>query len=117
MIVYLLAQPQLRPFLPLIQLHSPLPPPLFTGAPLFIPAVRNLRRPWLLPDVDEGAIVAFTTAAAGRDSEDVQYVGIGRVAAKGGMRAAVDAREKHLAEGVDRDEGKFCDILCIVGDQ
>jgi translation initiation factor 2D len=125
--VYLLSQPLLQPFLPLIQLHNPVPPPLFTGAPLFIPAVKNLRRPWLLPDVAEGTIVAFTTAAnpAGSSSstshdgggEEVVYLGIGRVAARGGMRGALELREKNMKDGQDRDEGRFCDILCIVGDQ
>jgi translation initiation factor 2D len=47
----------------------------------------------------------------------VRYVGVGRIMAEGGMRGAVERREQVLREGVDRDEGKFCDILCIIGDQ
>jgi len=59
--------------------------------------------------------VAFTTASEGGGG--VAYVGVGRVVSEGGMRGAVERREKVLQEGVDRDEGKFCDIMCIIGDQ
>lgn len=44
-------------------------------------------------------------------------MGIGRVVAEGGMRGAVERRRQVLEEGVDRDEGRFCDVLCIIGDQ
>jgi translation initiation factor 2D len=59
--------------------------------------------------------VAFTTASD--RGEGVVYVGIGKVVSEGGMRGAVERRERVLEEGVDRDEGKFCDIMCIIGDQ
>jgi translation initiation factor 2D len=85
-----------------------------TGAPLFIAAVRYLRKPSLLPDVPIGSIVAFTTASSG---SEVRYVGVGRIVAEGGMRGAVERRRQVLEEGVERDEGRFCDILCIIGDQ
>lgn len=113
----LLARPQLAPPLPLLQIHSPLPPPLLTGAPLFIPALRNMDRPWLLPDVAEGALVAFVTADDSSSKDMVQYVGVGRMAARGGVRGAWERRMKHLKEGADVDEGKFCDVVCIKGDQ
>lgn len=59
--------------------------------------------------------MAFTTVSEGGGG--VAYVGVGRVVSEGGMRGAVERREKILQEGVDRDEGKFCDIMCIIGDQ
>jgi len=49
--------------------------------------------------------------------EEVRYIGIGKVVAEGGMKGAVERRRQVLDEGVDRDEGRFCDILCIIGDQ
>jgi translation initiation factor 2D len=106
----------------MIELHNPIPPPILTGAPLFIAAVRHLREPWLLPDVPCGALVAFTTFSSTFSStsgpvEEVRYIGIGRVVAEGGMKGAVERRRQVLDEGVDRDEGRFCDILCIIGDQ
>jgi translation initiation factor 2D len=114
-VVYLLSLPLPTYPLPVIELHSPLPPPILTGAPLFIAAVKNLRKPWLLPDIPKDTIVAFTTAYG--DEDGVRYVGVGRIMSEGGMRGAVERREQVLREGVDRDEGKFCDILCIIGDQ
>jgi translation initiation factor 2D len=114
--VYLLSQPLPHCPLPIIELHSPIPPPILTGAPLFIAAVKNLRKPWLLPDIPKDSIVAFTSAVTGNSGE-VIYVGVGKVASEGGVRGAVERRAKVLDEGVDKDEGKFCDILCIVGDQ
>jgi translation initiation factor 2D len=116
-IVYLLSLPLPQCPLPIIELHNPIPTPILTGAPLFIAAVKNLRKPWLLPDIPSGAIVAFTTASERGEGEGVVYVGIGKVVSEGGMRGAVERREKVLEEGVDRDEGKFCDIMCIIGDQ
>jgi len=86
-----------------------------TGAPLFIPALRNLLTPWLLPDIPEGAVVAFVTSEG--NAGDVSYVGVGRIAASGGLRGAVERRKRHLQTGVDADEGKLAEILCIVGDQ
>ena len=112
--VYLLAIPLVRPPLPILQLHYPLPPPLLTGAPLFIPALRNLRTPHLLPDVPEGGLVAFVTSESG---EEVRYVGVGRVVAKGGMRGARERRVSKLGKGAEEDEGRFCEVLCIIGDQ
>lgn len=114
-LVYLLAQPLPYPPLPVLQIHNPLPPPLFTGAPLFIPAVKNLSNPWLLPDVPEGSLVAFVTSES--HGTEVSYVGIGRMMAPGGLRGAVERRMKHLHQGSDADEGKLCDVLCILGDQ
>jgi hypothetical protein len=67
--------------------------------------------------------VAFTTFSSSFSSldfktiEEVRYIGIGRVVAEGGVRGAVERRRQVLDEGVDRDEGRFCDILCIIGDQ
>jgi translation initiation factor 2D len=107
----------------MIELHNPIPPPILTGAPLFIAAVRHLREPWLLPDIPSGSLVAFTTFSSSFSSldfktvEEVRYIGIGKVVAEGGMRGAVERRKQVLDEGVDRDEGRFCDILCIIGDQ
>jgi len=69
-----------------------------------------------LPDIPKDSLVAFTSAVTGTSGE-VIYVGVGRVAAGGGVRGAVERRQKVLDEGVDKDEGKFCDILCIIGDQ
>lgn len=93
-----------------------MPPPLFTGAPLFIGAVRNLARPWLLPDIAEGQVVAFVSAPAGDASDEVQYVGVGRMVAKGGMRGAWERRVEAMKSDVDVDEGRFCEVLCIHGD-
>lgn len=113
--VYLLSLPLPHPPLPVLQLHHPLPPPVLTGAPLFLPAVRHLPRPHLLPDVPEGAVVAFAISSAG--DESVEYVGVGKVVSRGGLRGARDRLMKHRNEGVDVDEGKFCDVMCISGDQ
>lgn len=119
----MLSLPLPAPPLPIIELHNPIPPPILTGAPLFIAAVRHLREPWLLPDVPSGSLVAFTTfqssfpSSDSKTVEEVRYIGIGRVVAEGGMRGAVERRRQVLDEGVDRDEGRFCDILCIIGDQ
>lgn len=101
--------------LPIVELHHPLPPPILTGAPLFIAAVKHLRKPWLLPDVPKDGIVAFTLATSGGDP--VSYVGVGRVVSEGGIRGAVERRAEVMKTGEDKDEGKFCDILCIIGDQ
>ena len=114
--MYLLITPLPQPPLPMVELHHPLPPPILTGAPLFIAAVKHLRRPWLLPDVPKDGIVAFTSATSGIDGK-VSYVGVGRVVSDGGIKGAVERREEVLRDGVDRDEGRFCDILCIIGDQ
>lgn len=109
----------------MIELHNPIPPPILTGAPLFIAAVKNLTSPWLLPDVSTGSIVAFTTFSSTfspsngdiQSITEVRYVGIGRIVAEGGMRGAVERRRQVIEEGVEKDEGRFCDILCIIGDQ
>lgn len=106
-----------QPPLPIIKLHHPLPPPLFTGAPLFIGAVRDLARPWRLPDVQEGEIVAFVTAPDGDQSDQVHYVGVGRLVAPGGMAGALERRVKALKSDGEGEDGRFCDILCIIGDQ
>ncbi|ORY26308.1 hypothetical protein BCR39DRAFT_541242 [Naematelia encephala] len=103
-----------RPPLPILQIHYPLPPPLLAGAPLFIPAVKNLSDPTLLPDVPEGAVVAFVTSE--RNDQNVRYVGVGRLVAPGGLRGAVDRHVRNLQEGKDVDEGRFCEVLCIEGD-
>lgn len=113
--VSLLSIPLPHPPLPVLQIYHPLPPPLLTGAPLFVGAVRNLAQPWMIPDVSEGGLVAFV--ASQDNSKEVSYVGVGRVVAKGGVRGAVEKRIKHLNEKADVDEGKFCEILCILGDQ
>jgi translation initiation factor 2D len=47
----------------------------------------------------------------------VEYVGVGKVVSRGGLRGARDRLMKHRSEGVDVDEGKFCDVMCISGDQ
>ncbi|WVR06767.1 hypothetical protein IAU60_003802 [Kwoniella sp. DSM 27419] len=113
--LYLLSQDLPHPPLPLIQLHDPLPPPIVTGAPLFIPAVRNLAKPHLLPDVREGDLVAFVSSPS-NGHDDVSYIGVGRVAAQGGMKGALERRIDNLREGGEREEGKFCDVLCIIDD-
>ena len=113
--VSLLALPLPHPPLPILQLHYPLPPPILTGAPLFVPALRNLSRPHLLPDVPENGLVAFVVSKD--NGLEVSYVGVGRVAAKGGVRGAVERRTRKLKANTDDDEGKFCDILCIIDDQ
>ncbi|KAK8864673.1 hypothetical protein IAR55_001924 [Kwoniella newhampshirensis] len=112
--LYLLSLPIPHPPLPIIQLHHPLPPPLLTGAPLFIPAVRNLSKPHLLPDVVQNDLVAFVASTTGTD--EVSYVGVGRVVAEGGMRGALQRRVENLRGGGEREEGRFCDILCIIED-
>ncbi|WWD17017.1 hypothetical protein CI109_101453 [Kwoniella shandongensis] len=114
--LYLLSLPLPHPPLPIIQLHHPLPPPLLTGAPLFIPAVRNLSKSHLLPDLAQNDLVAFVASTSGR-AEEISYVGVGRVVADGGMKGALERRVKNLTQrGGEREEGKFCDILCIVED-
>lgn len=113
--VYTLAKDTPYPPVPLIQLHHPVPPPLFTGAPLFLPAVKHITRPWLLPDLPESSIVAFVISPEG--NETVEYLGVGRIAAKNGTKEAVERFMRHRQEGADVDEGKFADILCIKGDQ
>ncbi|WWC94546.1 hypothetical protein V866_001392 [Kwoniella sp. B9012] len=114
--LYLLSLPLPSSPLPTIQIHNPLPPPILTGAPLFIPAVRNLSKPWLLPDVQEGQLVSFVSSSS-NGMEDVRYVGVGRVVAKGGMKGALERRIDNLQnEGGEKEEGKFADILCIIDD-
>jgi len=68
-----------------------------------------------LPDVPTNGIVAFVTSEGNKD--EVSYVGVGRVAATGGTKGAAERRKHHLETGKDVDEGKLCDVLCIVGDQ
>ncbi|OCF31922.1 translation initiation factor 2D [Kwoniella heveanensis BCC8398] len=113
--LYLLSLPLPYAPLPILQLHHPVPPPILTGAPLFIPAVRNLSKPHLLPDLKEGDLVAFVTSS-NNQIEDVRYIGVGRITAKGGMEGALERRIENLKEGGEREEGKFCDIMCIVDD-
>lgn len=114
-LVSLLALPLPRPPLPIIQIYHPLPPPILTGAPLFIPAVRNIDKPHRLPAVKKNQLVAFVTSPTKDDN--VHYIGVGRVAAEGGMKGAWERRLDHLMDGGDREEGKFSDILCIIDDQ
>ena len=102
------------PPLPILQLHHPLPPPILTGAPLFVPALRNLSRPHLLPDVPKGGLVAFVTSLD--NGLEVSFVGVGRVVAEGGTRGAVERRLQKLRADADTDEGKFCEVLCILDD-
>lgn len=45
----------------------------------------------------------------------MEYVGVGRVVSFGGVRGAVGRRAGNLRKEVD--EGRFCEILCIVDDQ
>jgi translation initiation factor 2D len=101
-----------HPF-PVLQLPAPIPPPLLAGAALFLPAVRHLHTPWRLPQLAAGAVVALAEGGSG----DVSYVGVGRVAAKDGLEGALTRLVKHRSEGVERDEGKFADIVCIIDDQ
>ena len=82
---------------------------------MFLPAVRNLGSPHLVPEVSEGGLVAFVVSE--RNEREVSYLGVGRVVARGGTRGAVERRIKNIQERKDVDEGKFCEILCIVGDQ
>ncbi|ODN72795.1 hypothetical protein L202_08231 [Cryptococcus amylolentus CBS 6039] len=112
--LYLLTLPLPRPILPVIQIYHPMPPPILTGAPLFIPAVRNIDKPHLLPDVQKDHLVAFATSPSRND--DVHYVGVGRIAADGGMRGAWERRIQLLQGGEEKEEGKFADVLCIIED-
>ncbi|XAO21936.1 hypothetical protein I312_100693 [Cryptococcus bacillisporus CA1280] len=112
--LFLLSLPLPRPPLPIIQIYHPLPPPILTGAPLFIPAVRNIDKPHRLPALNKNQLVAFVTSPTKDDS--VHYIGVGRVAAEGGMKGAWKRRVNNLMDGSDREEGKFSDILCIVDD-
>ena len=49
------------------------------------------------------------------DEDDmVQYAGVGRLVAPGGMKGAWERRGR-AREG--DEEGKFCDVLCIINDQ
>ena len=104
-----------HPPLPFIQIYNPIPPPLFTGAPLFLPAVRNLNNPHLLPDVLEGNLVAFVTSED--NGNEVRYVGLGLVVAANGVRGAVDRRRRNRQEGRDVEEGKFCEVVYMINDQ
>lgn len=114
-LVFLLSLPLPRPPLPIIQIYHPLPTPIRTGAPLFIPAVRNIDKPHRLPAVNKNQLVAFVTSPTKNNC--VHYIGVGRVAAEGGMKGAWERRVDHLMDGGDREEGKFSDILCIIDDQ
>ena len=58
--------------------------------------------------------MAFVTSESG---EEVSYVGVGRVVAKGGMRGARERRVSKLKKEVEEDEGRFCEVLSIFGDQ
>lgn len=113
--MYLLARlpDGVNPF-PVLELPYPLPPPLLSGAALFLPAVRHLHKPWRLPKVAAGAVVTFVAPVS---DAGVSYVGVGRVVATDGLEGALERLVKHRTEGVERDEGKFADILCIVDDQ
>ncbi|OXG29680.1 translation initiation factor 2D [Cryptococcus neoformans Ze90-1] len=112
--LFLLSLPLPRPPLPIIQIYHPLPTPIRTGAPLFIPAVRNIDKPHRLPAVNKNQLVAFVTSPTKNNC--VHYIGVGRVAAEGGMKGAWERRVDHLMDGGDREEGKFSDILCIIDD-
>lgn len=103
------------PPLPVLQIHHPLPPPLLTGAPLFLPAVRYMSTPWRLPDVGEGDVVGLVADTDG--SGRVRFVGVAKIVAKGGLRDQLERLLRHRSEGVERDEGKFADILSIIDDQ
>ncbi|WWC89007.1 uncharacterized protein L201_003924 [Kwoniella dendrophila CBS 6074] len=114
--LYLLSLPIPNPPIPLIQLHNPIPPPLLTGAPLFIPAVRNLSKSWLIPDLKEGDLVSFVTSP-NNSIENVNYIGVGRIVTKGGTKQALENRINNLTnDNGEKEEGKFCDILCIIDD-
>jgi translation initiation factor 2D len=113
--VNLLSLPLFVPPLPLIQLHNPVPPPILTGAPLFLPAVRYLSQPHLLPDIAQNGLVGFVTSPG--NGMDVSYVGVGRVVADGGMKGAWERRRLNIRDGKEVDEGRFCEILCIIDDQ
>lgn len=62
-------------------------------------------------------MVAFVTAPKGDQDDDVQYVGVGRLVANGGMQGAWERRDRIMRNNSDEEEGKFCEILCIMGDQ
>lgn len=47
----------------------------------------------------------------------VAYVGVGRVVARGGLAGALERRIRSIQEDVDIDDGKFCDMMCIIDDQ
>ena len=86
-----------------------------TGAPLFLPAVRNLHRPHLLPQVPKGGLITFVTSEGNNDQ--VSYIGVGRVVAEGGVGGAVERRRWNLEQRRDVEEGRFCEMLCLLDDQ
>lgn len=128
--VYATVQPDVSVFLPLIPLHSPPPPPfLNTGAPLFIPAIHFLSKAWLLPNVEENAIIAYfipdePSQSANDGDANVQgkIIGIGKMVARGGLAGAyarwLAARktEQSKVSGGVQDVGRVCDTINIVGD-
>lgn len=103
--------------LPILELPYPLPPPLLSGAALFLGAVRHLHKPWRLPVVPEGAMVALVAPVDPNQPGKVSYVGVGHVVASGGLSGALERRKRHLQDGKDHDDGKFCEIMCIIDDQ
>ncbi|KAI5453409.1 hypothetical protein NCC49_005888 [Naganishia albida] len=128
--LYATVQPDVSVFLPLIPLHSPPPPPfLNTGAPLFIPAIHFLSKAWLLPNVEENAIIAYfipdePSQSANDGGANVQgkIIGIGKMVARGGLAGAyarwLAARktEQSKVSGGVQDVGRVCDTINIVGD-
>lgn len=130
MTVYTLVQPDVGSFLPLIPVHSPPPPPfLNTGAPLFIPAIHFLSKPWLLPDVQENEFIAYfvpdqpsQSANDGDAGMQGKIIGIGRMVAKGGLAGAYarwqSARrtEQSKVSGGVQDVGRVCDTTNMIGD-
>lgn len=115
-----------RHILPIIPLHSPIPPPVLGGAALFIPAVKHLRASYFLPDVPEGGLVTFVETVDGQsgggppsDPGQGRIVGVGKVAAVGGTKLAWERWAQPDPSGKDSLDlaGKFCDVLNIVGDR
>lgn len=122
--------PDVATFLPLIPLHSPPPPPFFkTGAPLFLPAVHFLSKPWLLPLVEENRYIAYfipDEPSQHANDGDVgmkgKIIGIGKMVATGGLagayarwQAARRTEHSRISGGV-QDVGRVCETINMVGD-
>lgn len=130
MAVYATIIPDVGTFLPLIPLHSPPPLPFVnTGAPLFIPAIHFLSKPWLLPLVEENNYIAYFIpdepsqhANDGEVGMQGKVIGIGKMVAKGGLagayarwQAARRTEQSKISGGV-QDVGRVCETINMIGD-
>lgn len=110
------ASTQSRQILPVIPLHSPIPPPVLGGAALFIPAVKHLKSPYYLPDVACNTLVTFVEVVDNvKPPGRGRIIGVGRVATPSGTTSAWE-KWANDTDGLEL-AGKFCDVLNIVGDR